>query len=65
MYHLLPTCRVYIDVKIMLSVPECYPVFLNTIPRTANGTCLYAPLKDGVTAGTVLVHNTESAIDEG
>jgi hypothetical protein len=35
------------------------------LARRAEGTCLYAPLKDEVTAGTVLVHNTESGIGEG
>jgi len=65
-YHLLPMCHVYIEVKIKLSASECcYPIFRNRFVRRAEGTCQYAPLKDEVTAGTVLVHNTESGIGEG
>jgi hypothetical protein len=64
-YHLLPTCHVYTEFKIMLSASECYSILWNTFPRRAERTCLYAPLKDEVTAGTVLFHNTESATSEG
>jgi len=62
-YHLLPFCHVYIDVKIKLSASGCcYLIFLNRFARRAEATCLYAPLKDEVTVGTVLVHITESGI---
>ena len=65
-YHLLLMCQVYIEVKVKLSASECcYPILWNRFARRTKGNCLYAPLKDEVTAGTVLVHSTESGISEG
>jgi hypothetical protein len=64
-YHLLPMCHVYIEVKIKLSASECcYLIFWNRFARRAECICLYAPLKDEVIVGTLLVHSTESGIGE-